>query len=127
MGFSFSSKPSQGKKALFKIVGPPEDVAIKVHRNQIVALSLPHETSRAFEIRTAVRTKVLTSAKKEIFMFFTEDNSWTNRDRKSTAVEPLLTAPPAEALDKAHNVLTNCAAVASVTILDENDHKITLA
>ena len=58
-------------------------------------------------------------------MFSGEDNSWTNR--KSTAVEPLLTAPPLEALDKAHNILTGCAAVASVTILDENDQKITLA
>ena len=58
MTSSFSRTSTPGKKAM-KTFGPPEPDGIKVQSNQIVAIAMPHETSRAHEIRTAVRTKVL--------------------------------------------------------------------
>ena len=45
---------------------------------------------------------------------------------RSTASEPLLSAPPVFAIEKAHSVLSRTAAVASVTIVDEHEQPLTM-
>ena len=124
-GFNFGSK-NKNKNKLSKSTSPPEKVGIMVGRNQIVTLAIPFQTPRAKEIREAVHLKVLNEDGQRIFYFNDKDQSWSNVHLRSTASEPLLSAPPVFAIEKAHSVLSQTAAVASVTIVDEHEQPLTM-
>lgn len=124
--FNFGKSKTIKKHGLSRSAAK-EAAGIQVARSQIVRLGIPYQTPRAAEIRTAVNTKVLTDDGRRIFFFRGEDESWTNVDLKATDAEPLLTAGPIEATEKAYNVLSHCPAVSTVSIEDEDGSPLTMA
>ena len=123
MGFNISGHKKFGAKPS----GPAEPVTIKASTNQVVHLKMPYLTPRAGEIRSAVNFKVLTDQGTRIYFFNPADETWTNISLESTEANPVLSAPPVEAVEKAYNVLSRCPAVSKVTIVDDNDQPINMA
>lgn len=118
---------SSNKTIAKKVTGKPESVTIVVSPDQIVLLIIPYGTPRAPLIRELVTTKMLDSNNLRMFWFHGEDKTWSNVALTSTEQEPVLAAPPIEAVEKAHSVLSRSPHVSSVSIVDENKQPLTLA
>ena len=95
-------------------------------KNSKITLGIPYRTKRDEEIRGWCNTKILNQDGYKIFIFRSEDGSWTNVSLTSTLDAPSLTAPPLYTVEKAYDVLNACPAVASVSIVDDNNNPLTL-
>ena len=106
--------------------GPPEPCELNVGDNQVVKAIIPHGTPRAAAIRELLKTQVLNGEGARIFYWHEEHDAWTNVHFKSTASNPLLGAPPVEAVEKAYDVFNKSSAVSAVKITDEDGEILTL-
>ena len=106
--------------------GPPEPCELNVGDNQVVKAIIPHGTPRAAAIRELLKTQVLNGEGARIFYWHEEHDAWTNDHFKSTASNPLLGAPPVEAVEKAYDVFNKSSAVSAVKITDEEGEILTL-
>ena len=122
MGFNISGKKKFGAKP----TGPPEPVTIQPSRTQVVKLGVPYNTPRSSEIRGTVNVKVVTEKGERMYFFNPGDESWSNVSLKSTSSNPILSAPPIEAVEKAFSVLSRCPAVSKVSIVDEHGNPMTM-
>ena len=121
----FAAKSSNSNKHS-KPAGPPEPCGLRVHKNQVVDALIPHGTSRSGAIRELLKTEVVNDKGERIFFWHEDQGLWNNVHFKSTASNPLLGAPPVEAVQKAYDVFNKSSAVGAVKITDEEGKSLTL-